>query len=464
MTNAFTAHELYRDIPSRLLYLHLLLTATEPVQVSYADLSDATGLSYKQVRRALTLLEEAQFVDVSRQERVACWVCIRYATFNDLHQSAPQTGAQIEHDTAYYEAQLDNLTPPQQVYITPEGTFSTQPSDPQMCANFTQSALFHQWYSSVGTAPGVDIGMPTSAGNQTSNFSNFDGFSSWGRGDYRGDGVVLTVDNTPVDNLRNNLRDKKEDSFSFGYFSFSSQDQNSKLTYNETTNKMEDFDLDADSQGDTNLLGGESKAKVSLSDVQDGNSPSIPLKTRRPPFLPQVPDDVPADVQTALTDWLEYKREKRQSYKPKGWDMLVKKVRNAVADRRDVVNAIELAMTNNWQGFFLDKAPILPETTVDYPSWFAQFHADFIARYGNSPTANIHHPQVEAALFAACEGNGQTATSIMHKVDDYRAWLNRRRSAGQNGDPEAALWWLRNKRYLSDYRNLRVRVGGSDAM
>lgn len=62
-------------------------------------------------------------------------------------------------------------------------------------------------------------------------------------------------------------------------------------------------------------------------------------------------------LQSAVEDWLQYKTEKREPYKPQGLKSLVTEVKNN-ADRYGDAAVIELirqCMSNNWRGIIFDR-------------------------------------------------------------------------------------------------------------
>lgn len=77
-----------------------------------------------------------------------------------------------------------------------------------------------------------------------------------------------------------------------------------------------------------------------------------------PPIVP--PDGLAAlspALQSAVEDWLQYKTEKRQPYKPQGLKSLVTEVKNN-ADRYGDAAVIELirqCMSNNYRGIIFDR-------------------------------------------------------------------------------------------------------------
>jgi len=62
-------------------------------------------------------------------------------------------------------------------------------------------------------------------------------------------------------------------------------------------------------------------------------------------------------LNNAVIDWLEYKKEKRQAYKPRGLKALIKKTNEYVGvyGVDTVVELIEHCMANNWQGIIWSK-------------------------------------------------------------------------------------------------------------
>lgn len=54
-------------------------------------------------------------------------------------------------------------------------------------------------------------------------------------------------------------------------------------------------------------------------------------------------------------EWLEYKKEKGQAYKPTGLKQLITKIEKHVSQygERAVIDALDTAMANSWQGFFV---------------------------------------------------------------------------------------------------------------
>lgn len=79
-----------------------------------------------------------------------------------------------------------------------------------------------------------------------------------------------------------------------------------------------------------------------------------------PPLSPQGETDLSAfgpELQDRIREWLRYKREKGQAYKPTGLKQFLGKIK-ASADQygeKAVCEAIVTSEMNNWQGIFFDK-------------------------------------------------------------------------------------------------------------
>lgn len=78
-----------------------------------------------------------------------------------------------------------------------------------------------------------------------------------------------------------------------------------------------------------------------------------------PPVGDLLVDDsaLPDAVKAKLRDWLAYKNEKRQPYKPTGIKSLITQVANNCEKYSDqaVIDCIDLSMANNWQGIIWDR-------------------------------------------------------------------------------------------------------------
>lgn len=80
-------------------------------------------------------------------------------------------------------------------------------------------------------------------------------------------------------------------------------------------------------------------------------------KSNSPPTPPDIDWGFGEELTCAFSDWLRYKREKRQDYKPTGLQSLVTKVRNKsqAYGESAVSQLIRECMAANWQGIIWDK-------------------------------------------------------------------------------------------------------------
>jgi len=65
--------------------------------------------------------------------------------------------------------------------------------------------------------------------------------------------------------------------------------------------------------------------------------------------------DFNSNEQQAINDWLAYKKEKRQSYKPLGLSKLFKSLQQEKSKGCNIIEAIDSSITNNWQGIVFNK-------------------------------------------------------------------------------------------------------------
>lgn len=88
-------------------------------------------------------------------------------------------------------------------------------------------------------------------------------------------------------------------------------------------------------------------------------------KENIPPIAPQGGHDwgFGEDLTEAFSDWLAYKQEKRQAYKPTGLKSLLTQTRSNVArhGEKAVADIIRQSMANGWQGIIWDRLETKPE-------------------------------------------------------------------------------------------------------
>lgn len=92
-------------------------------------------------------------------------------------------------------------------------------------------------------------------------------------------------------------------------------------------------------------------------------------KTKDINIIPLTP--FTGELGAKVEEWLAYKKEKGQSYKPTGLKSLITKIQKNVEQygERAVIDAIDTAMSNSWQGFF-------PKQTQENGNPFLKFAAE----------------------------------------------------------------------------------------
>lgn len=98
---------------------------------------------------------------------------------------------------------------------------------------------------------------------------------------------------------------------------------------------------------DTEVRLGKSKGRLELGKESKGTGKPLP-----PPAVSFGPE-----LTAAFNDWLEYKREKRQTYKPRGLQSLVTQIEKQVEvyGESAVAALIIECMANGWQGIIWDR-------------------------------------------------------------------------------------------------------------
>lgn len=102
---------------------------------------------------------------------------------------------------------------------------------------------------------------------------------------------------------------------------------------------------------------------------------------------PPIPPQFSPALHTAVDDWLRYKAERRETYKPTGLKQLFTQIGNCAAEYGDaeIIKLISESMASNYQGIMFDRAGrALPRAAMqktryqDADEWAAEMEA----RYG----------------------------------------------------------------------------------
>lgn len=105
------------------------------------------------------------------------------------------------------------------------------------------------------------------------------------------------------------------------------------------------------------------KSKVKKSKVKESEGESETLSHPPTPAVwkPTLPEGTETrfsgQALAAITDWLTYKHEKRQDYKPTGMKSVLTQIEKNIAEFGEaaVIDVIQLSMANNWKGIIWDR-------------------------------------------------------------------------------------------------------------
>jgi len=139
---------------------------------------------------------------------------------------------------------------------------------------------------------------------------------------------------------------------------------------NSKTNGFEDFE-NSKTNGFENYENQKPNVNVNVNEnvnenvnVNDNENENVgkkgtsSLKKAAKPQTQEIEEaGVAPDLEQAVKDWLSYKTEKRQTYKPAGFHALLEKIKTEEARHgpAPVINAIHDAMANGWQGIAWDR-------------------------------------------------------------------------------------------------------------
>ena len=106
---------------------------------------------------------------------------------------------------------------------------------------------------------------------------------------------------------------------------------------------------------DTNTKPISMSDSVSIPDSMSVPVPNKSIRADKPPSPPTV--NFGPELSDAFNGWLEYKREKRQPYKPRGLQSLVTQIEKQVGiyGESAVAGLIVECMSNGWQGIIWDR-------------------------------------------------------------------------------------------------------------
>lgn len=106
----------------------------------------------------------------------------------------------------------------------------------------------------------------------------------------------------------------------------------------------------------------------SVSESESVSVSEYPADTKTP-HTPLEDADLSEPVKDKLREWLQYKKERRDAYKPRGLSALISMVHNREQEMgaSAVIEAIDLSMANGWKGIIWERARSSPQRAApDY--------------------------------------------------------------------------------------------------
>lgn len=158
----------------------------------------------------------------------------------------------------------------------------------------------------------------------------------------------------------------------------------------------------------------KTKTDTSNSGVAD-TSDAVACQVSTPKATPsQTLDDTLSDfsepMKEVITSWLDYKRERKESYKPTGLKAFLTQVKNKLNENNEatVISLVNDCMANGWKGIIWDK---ITQT--------AGAQKPFSALPGRKPTQNEQNNAFAAQWLEREERRDKTAASNLPDHDDY---------------------------------------------
>lgn len=111
-------------------------------------------------------------------------------------------------------------------------------------------------------------------------------------------------------------------------------------------------------QGDAVQEEQQNNNKITTKKQQNNTNKNVKNVKNKENIYPPTPlTEFSPSVQKVIADWLTYKKERNETYKPKGMEMLMKRFRDNVKQYGDdaVVELVENSISSNWQGIIWDR-------------------------------------------------------------------------------------------------------------
>lgn len=126
--------------------------------------------------------------------------------------------------------------------------------------------------------------------------------------------------------------------------------ENAGCNGDDIRTSTENADLSSDTVADE--AAESAKKKKGGGPIPEGGRRKVP-KVAKKEVGPEFPLDLPTEYRGPLTEWWEYKRERREGYKAKGWEVLVRQQQRFPVAQ--VKASVEVSMANNWAGLFTER-------------------------------------------------------------------------------------------------------------
>ena len=153
--------------------------------------------------------------------------------------------------------------------------------------------------------------------------------------------TTVTVTVTVIDTDTDNIKDKSIDKY----------DEEKK----EKKEKKPELSSDTETEAGGEMLRDEDKIEADelpAGDEISADGEALSCENEKIEVIDSALAGCSPDLIQAVDSWLAYKKEKRQTYKEKGKNALMKKIANSVREfgEEEVINAIEQSMANEYMG------------------------------------------------------------------------------------------------------------------
>lgn len=128
---------------------------------------------------------------------------------------------------------------------------------------------------------------------------------------------------------------------------------------------------------DRGVIGGTIEGQSGVRSGDDVGDLYNPIPSPNPEPKNKAASVLSERLDQSLKNWIAYKAERRQGYKPTGLKSLISRVANVAKSHGDdvVISAMERAMASGWQGWDhdIDKLPPKPASKVLTPAELAEY-------------------------------------------------------------------------------------------